>query len=141
IFERQSDQRFSIPGVGVGQNWLASAGLRPEKIDAAEVGYYGDWRALRVVLDVRAFDERIKDFVEIADRTVPASVGAINGTAPTFINGRTLRMRGIEYQATWRPFESTRVMLSQNFTDADFPTDGQFLSVPRHTTAIAWFQR
>ena len=141
VFERQSDQRFTIPGPGVVQNWLATAGLRPEKIDAVEAGYYGDLRALRTVLDVRVYEERIKDFVQITRLTVPASVGASNTLAPTFTNGRTLRMRGIEYQATWRPWESTRVMLSQSYANADFPTDGEYLSVPRNTTALAWFQR
>jgi len=140
-FESRANQQFSIPGVGPAQNWLATAGLRPEKVDAAEIGYYGDWRALRTVLDVRVFNERIEDFVQIARTEVPASTGAINATAPTFVNGRTLRTRGIEYQATWRPYESTRVLLSQSYVRTDYPTDGEFLSVPRNTTSIAWFQR
>jgi len=140
-FERQSNQIFAIPGVGVAQNWLATAGLRPEKVDAAEVGYYGDWRALRMVLDVRVFNERIEDFVQIAPTVVPAEVGALNATAPSFVNGRTLRTRGIEYQATWRPFDTSRVLLSQSHVRTDYPTDGDFLSVPRNTTSIAWFQR
>ena len=49
-------------------------------------------------------------------------------------------MRGIEYQATWRPVESTRLMASQSFVNPDFPIDGQYLSVPRVTGALAWFQ-
>jgi iron complex outermembrane receptor protein len=141
IFERQADQRFAIPGTGYLQNWLATPGLRAEKLDAVELGYYGELRPLRLVLDVRAYEERIKDFIRIERWTAPLGAGALNGAGPSFVNGRTLRMRGLEFQATWRPFASTQIVASQSFVNADFPTDGEFLSVPRSTTSLAWFQR
>jgi iron complex outermembrane receptor protein len=140
-FERASNQRLDIPGAGVAQNWLATPGLRPEKLTAVEAGYYGDWRSLRATLDARIFDERVKDFVEITEAPVPASAGVLNPTASSFVNGRTLRMRGAEYQLAWRPLESTRLLLSQSYVDTDFPIDGSVLSVPRNTTALGWFQR
>jgi iron complex outermembrane recepter protein len=51
-----------------------------------------------------------------------------------------MTMRGIEYQATWRPSATTRVIASQSFVDPDFSIDDDF-SVPRNTGAVAWLQR
>jgi iron complex outermembrane receptor protein len=140
VFERQADQRIDFAGAGFAQNWLASAGVRAEKLRASEVGYYGDWRELRATLDVRAFHERIEDFLRVGERAVPPAAGALNSDASTFVNDRTLTMRGVEYQALWRPLGATRVMVAQSFVDADFPIDGDFLSVPRNTSSLAWLQ-
>jgi iron complex outermembrane receptor protein len=140
IFERQANQQLHIPGIGFLQNWLATPGLRPEKIDATELGYYGDWRNLQLAVDVRAFDERIRDFIQISSIPVPAGSGALNPNTKSFLNDRTLRLRGIEYQATWRPYRSTQVIVSQSFVNTDFPDDGTFLSVPGNTTSIVWLQ-
>ncbi|MGP1609063.1 MAG: TonB-dependent receptor plug domain-containing protein [Burkholderiales bacterium] len=141
IFERQANQRLDVPGVGVLQNWLATPGLRGEKIDATELGYYGDWRDLQLAVDVRAFDERISDFIQISTVPVPAAAGTLNTNTKSFINDRTLRLHGVEYQATWRPYRSTQITVSQSFVNTDFPDDGTFLSVPGNTTAIVWLQR
>jgi iron complex outermembrane receptor protein len=141
IFERAADQRIVVPGVGLVQNWLGYAGIRPEELQSTEVGYYGDWRALRATVDVRAFDERIRNFMEIIGRPVPPGNGAFNPVANSFANARELNLRGVEYQAAWRPTATTQLMAGQSFVNPDFAIDGQFLSVPRVTGSLAWLQR
>jgi iron complex outermembrane receptor protein len=140
IFERAGNQRLIAPGVGFVQNWLAFSGISAEELTTTEIGYYGDWRPLQATLDVRAFHERIGNFMRLADRST-AGTGALNPTANSFANARELTMRGIEYQAGWRPTGSTQLMASQSFVDPDFPIEGEFLSVPRVTGSLAWLQR
>lgn len=141
VFERAANQALPIPGVGIAQNWLADPSVRPERLRAAELGYYGDWRSLRTSLDVRVFEERVEDFLQVIRVPVPAALGAINATTGAFANGRTMRLQGFEYQLAWRPTGSTRLTVAQSFVDANFPIDGDFISVPRNTGSVAWFQR
>ena len=140
VFERQANQFFGIPGVGLQQNWLGFAALRPEELTATEVGYYGDWRELNTAVDVRVFEERISNFMRIVRRPAPPGFDVLVPSANSFANRGEMTMRGVEYQVNWRPSGTTQVMASQSFVDPDFSIDDDF-SVPSRTGAIAWLQR
>ncbi len=91
--------------------------LPPERLDAWEIGYLGDWRDWRSSLDVRLFSEKISNRLfridmGYGDTAVPSS------TIPI----QNVHIQGVEYQFKWQPFEATRIVLNQAFAhiDSDF---------------------
>lgn len=125
--------------------------LKPERLDTYEIGYLGDWRAIRMSLDVRVFDEHIPNrqmrvFIEPPDPDYSAAV-------------QKVRMFGVEYTWKWQPLDATRLMVSQSFIrsrsefldsadvaamdPAKLPNLDLFTerSAPRHSTAILLSQQ
>ena len=85
-----------------------------ERMDTLELGYLGDWRSLRMSLDVRVFHEKVYDRLLVIDRdagadSIPDGMLAI----------QDIRMQGLEYQWRWQPFDSTRLVVNQAFIDSD----------------------
>lgn len=104
----------------------ASGNLQPERIDAQEIGYLGDFRASRLFADVRIFRELV------SDRIVPVAVSLTApdceligllaggcGEATDFLNGQDLEIQGVEYQLRWRPRRATELTLNQTFIHID----------------------
>jgi len=96
--------------------------MPPERMDTLEIGYLGDWRKLRMSLDVRVFQERIKNRLLVIDR---------DDLDPTIADGmepvQNLRIRGLEYQFKWQPFATTRLIVNQAFIKsvADFTAEAE----------------
>lgn len=107
------------------QYYLAAPGLAAEHVDSFEIGYLGEWKALRASLDVRAFHERIPNRIQIAPYPLPQAyaddretiaqrnLGAAPfpyGRADAALNLERTTIQGYEYQARWQPFETTRLI-------------------------------
>ncbi|MDD2662571.1 MAG: TonB-dependent receptor [Dechloromonas sp.] len=99
------------PGVTTRDIFVANPGLAAERMDTWEIGYLGDWRSLRMSLDVRLFNERIPNRL-LQAFTEPDTMAPV----------QKIDIRGAEYQWKWQPFDATRLMLAQSFVDiaADF---------------------
>lgn len=135
IFDYRGDYRLKVE---YGGNVLydryvfaADRELRPERMDAWELGYLGGWRAWRASLDVRLFQEKIRDRLYIIDRDVSNVTGNSIPSLTTPI--QDVRIRGIEYQFKWQPFEPTRLVFSQTFTDIDSDYLASALAYPSGT--------
>lgn len=88
----------------------ADRDMKSERLDTWEIGYLGDWRNWRMSLDVRLYDERVKDRLYTYDRArgndmVPDLTGPI----------QDVHIYGLEYQWKWQPFEPTKLMVNQSF--------------------------
>lgn len=109
------------------RTYLGVPGLAAEHVDSFELGYLGEWKALRASLDVRAFHERIPNRIQIVPYPLPAArsddemsmllrTDAINsamypyGRADSALNLERTTIQGYEYQARWQPFETTRLI-------------------------------
>ncbi len=92
-----------------------------EKLRSIDVGYLGDWKSLRMSLDVRAFREFIPNRLMTVSRSL-AEFGLcdIRGCGNTYADFVTpvqqVRIQGIEYQWRWQPREATRLIFNQAFT-------------------------
>lgn len=167
LFESRGDERL-VPDVSpfFARNYLAGRGIRSERIDAAELGYLGEFAALRTTVDLRLFHERIPNRILAAPRVLQSPNCEFNPTDSDFpagcghadyaVNGESVTLRGIEYQVRWQPFERTRIMLNQAFIDIGqhfraFETsasasslaraaDRSLLSSPSHSTSLLWMQ-
>lgn len=147
-FDAKGDQRV-VPTISFpplfDRTYLAMPRVQSESIDVAELGYLGEFHSLRASLDVRLFDERIDNRIMQAPRNLappyceqtgfPVSpCGSANYTD----NAEWVRIRGFEYQLKWQPFESTRLLLNQAFTEIDQRFLDSFLAT---TSAVSGLKR
>lgn len=131
LFELRGDWRTAVlPGVGV----RASGGLRPERLVSNEIGYLGEFAALGLRVDVRAFEESGSSIARYFG-------GAINDV----VNKDPYRKRGWEMQMNWQPRAETRILLNHSVigirseaTGATKQTDE--LSAPSRASAFMWFE-
>jgi iron complex outermembrane receptor protein len=134
LFELKADVRYYLSGVQVARTYAASGRANAESVETRELGYLGEMPKLRLTLDVRAFEERLKDIIR-PFRNPPS--------APNdYINNQGFRIRGIEYQARWKPLADTEIWLNQSFlTTTHTDRIQNDLATPRHIATLAWFQR
>ena len=142
--------------------FASSGNLNPEKLYSQEIGYFGNLRALRLTVDLRAYIEKMRDVIAIdPNRYIPGYLSGVipAGTITTlgplpfsvpvnaplpvtdFVNTTGFETRGLEYQLRWRPFDTTEIWVNQAFqkTFLDGGADNPY--APTHATTIAWFQK
>ncbi|MDP1652788.1 MAG: TonB-dependent receptor [Rhodocyclaceae bacterium] len=117
----------------------SSGNVGPEQMLSRELGYFGNFREWRLTLDVRAFDERMREIVVMRGRTL-AEVLAGKGVAD-FVNLGAFKTRGLEYQLRWKPFETTEFWVNQAFERTAWDASASQPYPPTHATTIAWFQK
>lgn len=106
------------------RRFYANRDLEPERIDSVELGYLGDWKALRMSLDVRAFHEHIPNRIIELTQLAPGLCQITSGppftcstpNVNTELNAQRVSIEGIEYQWRWQPLEGTRLLFNQAFT-------------------------
>jgi len=119
-----------------------------------EIGYLGEFRRLRLSLDVRAFDEAIDGIVRAStyahtgflDDLSMLLTGKHARDTRDYINGAGgPHIYGWEYQARWQPYAGTRIILNQSFVriqSQETESQGyvETRNAPTQLTSIAWFQ-
>lgn len=136
IYDYRADYRLRVENAGVvvldRYLFAADRSLKPEAMDTWEIGYLGDWRAWRASLDIRLFDETIRNRHYTIDRNANSDlVPAL--TTPI----QDVRIHGMEYQFKWQPFEPTRLVLNQSFAKLDAEYLGSALAYPNGTLSQA----
>ncbi|MGE5472268.1 MAG: TonB-dependent receptor plug domain-containing protein [Bacteroidota bacterium] len=122
------NEKVTLPSPYYEYVYAGVPNLPPERLDSWEIGYLGNWRAWRASLDVRLFSERIHDRLFVVD------MGANNANVPSStIPIQNVRIKGIEYQFKWQPFEATRVLLNQTFAHIDSAYLASALAYPNTT--------
>lgn len=139
LMEDKGDVRlYSGSGVFLGRLFQSLTMLRPERVLAREISYLGEFRRYGLTLDARIFDEHLSDLVT-SKPTFPLS------TTRTFLNAYRAHIRGMEYEAKWRPLAGTTISLSQSFVrilgvekleGADTTPADMMQSAPTHRTTI-----
>ncbi len=116
----------------VTYQFRADPNMPSEQLDTWEIGYLGDWRAWRTSLDVRLFSEKVQDRLFYID------TGSGNNAVPSSAMPiQDVRIRGIEYQLKWQPFDTTRLVLNQAFAHIDAGYLDAALVNPNSTLATA----
>ena len=110
------------------RRFLGDEHMPAEKLESMELGYLGEWKPLRMSLDVRLFEEKIPNRLMVISRSLPLSLCDIRDTNGTCAGStsadyttavQNVSIHGIEYQWRWQPFDSTRLMLGQAFLNID----------------------
>lgn len=105
--------------------------LPAESLDTLELGYLGDWKALRMSLDVRGFRERI------GNRLFQIDPDRRDNLGDSMFPIQDIRIEGVEYQWRWQPLDATRLMVSQSFIGIDSAFTDTALALPRSTLRSA----
>jgi iron complex outermembrane recepter protein len=95
--------------------------LPAELLESWELAYLGDWRGLRMSLDVRTFREKITDRLML--------VRPANSATPTPHSERSIQdiaIQGYEAQWKWEPLHTTQLLLnySRIRINSQFSSDG-----------------
>ncbi|NMF87865.1 TonB-dependent receptor plug domain-containing protein [Aromatoleum petrolei] len=146
----------------------ASGHLDKEVIDVTEIGYLGDFREQGVFVDVRLFEEKVKDRIMPVSLTLSPpdcevrGLGRLRRRPPEcgsyidYMNAQDLDIRGAEYQLRWSPTGGTQFTLNQSFIAIDSKANAEFSalgrrdavkaerhmdnSAPRRATMLRWVQ-
>lgn len=114
-----------------------SGNARPERIDATELGYLGEFRRFGVTADVRVFEEKVRSLLSYSKPCANCPNDLVNKDANV--------QRGWETQLRWQPAAGTRILV--NHTELRLIPDASSTSpqdaglAPRHFSTLAWFQR
>jgi iron complex outermembrane recepter protein len=140
-YEQFADVRYSWNGHLLEVATLASGNVQPESVFSREVGYLGVLPQLGLNLDVRAFHERIDQFITQMNSTRPKD----------YANTENFSIHGLEYQLKWQPWNGTRIMFNQtylNFSLIDHGIEnglavdyGNALPAPKLASTLTWFQK
>jgi len=143
LFEEHGDLRFLLGGILLLQNFTPPASLKPERIDALELGYLGRFPAWNGTLDVRVYRERIYDFISdrgVLSPLVPPPLFS-PATAMMFNSDHPIVSRGIEAQLRVRPFESTDLLAGYAHARLSGAPGTLDASAPRNSGSLTWIQR
>jgi len=106
-YEKFADLRFVYKGKLLGLNTVSSGKVEPESMLVQEVGYLGNFPSVRMNLDVRVFNEQIGGFIRQQNSTLPRDYG----------NDEDVSIKGLEYQAKWKPWTETEIVWNQSYTE------------------------
>ena len=136
-YEQFADVRFSWQGRVLRVTTLARGNVRPESVQATELGYLGDFPAARANLDVRVFHELIGGYIQQRNATNPKD----------YENRENFSIRGLEYEMKWRPWQGAQLVLGQAWVNIGLPDGGPHsdsglsLVAPRLATTLSLFQK
>lgn len=134
IFELAADVRYYANGNPIAHYYQASGNAKAELLDTRELGYFGNFRDARLTLDVRAYDERMRDGLDrINSQPTPFD----------FTNRLAFNVRGLEYQMRWKPRDDTEILLNQSFTHLKWVSEDsqQNNQPPARATTFVLFQK
>ncbi|WP_244860839.1 TonB-dependent receptor plug domain-containing protein [Aromatoleum petrolei] len=131
--------------------------LPAERLDSWEVGYLGDWKDWNMSLDVRRFQEHIRDRLFQIDPNRRDDLG------DSMFPIQDIRIDGVEYQWKWQPLARTRLAVAQSFVSigSDYTQEVQAQpfgtltsrdrrrridalardSAPRRASSLLWIQK
>ena len=136
LLEFKGDIRYDLSAYRLPpvRFWAGNPDIRPERLESREISYLGQFRPLQLTLDVRAYDERLKDGI------------SYSGAAPrVFGNVLDFSVRGIEYQLGWEPWRGSRLRWQQSFSRLEWADPQRNLIAqyqpPARASALAWMQQ
>lgn len=148
LYETQGRvEKRDVGGTSLMNIAYLAQGVEPERLDTLEVGYLGEFKAVRASVDLRVFHERMPNRIQILPLALPANnpdnqdsifnryYYELNrpypyGRADGAINIEHAVITGYEYQWRWQPFEGTRLIynharinIQANLSDPSIVTD------------------
>jgi iron complex outermembrane recepter protein len=140
LFEQKSDWRVRDEnGQTLYIKYLSRGGLVPERVNAADLVYQGQWKPLNMAFDLRLFREEITRLITSEFYILPDSKTQ-NAVAYDLRNNANATQQGAEYQIRWKPFTGTTLALSEYRASTISSKSAVQASVPRAAKSMVWTQ-
>ena len=145
VFARYADIRAIDPASGqvLVRPYLPNPDLEQTRVSAREIGYLGRFETWNTTLDVRVFEEDIRDFVVRVPRPDPVPAPLLSsflGSTRYENLDSAVRLRGIEYELSTRPRPGTELRVAHAILDRNSSHPGiEDRSAP-YSAAVSWLQ-
>ncbi|MBR0567545.1 TonB-dependent receptor [Azoarcus sp. L1K30] len=152
LFEREADTRVVDPHYGLIQiRHQGNPDLKPQRIDAFELGLLQQLPQIQGNLDVRVFREHIHDYIvreSLAPMLTPADnvfpdpnlfQRILGGTRWANSEG-TVRLNGIEYQLRLKPWKDGQLVFNHTMIQARAQQPEIQATVAPYTASLTWLQ-
>lgn len=148
LFERNADVQI-VDDTGKLLQWRQqpNRGLRPQRIDAFEIGLLGVLDEYHSTLDVRLFHERIDDLIvrnavaAAGPSILPPALAARLGSTRWENYTGEVRLSGIEYQLRTRPWRGTEFILAHSVIDRHAADERIRSNTAPYSASLSWLQR
>lgn len=140
-FEKYGNVRYEWKGLPLTVITASRGQIEPERLVTRELGYLGSLAALRMDIDVRAFEERIGGFVRQVVYALPPGSTLIPSNPRDYVNSEDFTIQGLEYQLTWQLWRDARVILGQSFTNVRSRDLGSATAAPEQATTLMVSQK
>ncbi|MCK6408339.1 TonB-dependent receptor [Thauera sp.] len=150
LFERNADVRIiDDHGRLLQHRQFPNPALRPQRIDASEIGLLGVFGEHRSTFDLRLFRERIDDLIVrnpvdaalLAGSVLPRPLRELlGGTRWENYAGR-VQLSGLEYQVNLKPWRGTEFILAHSMIRRDADDDRIRRNVAPYSASLSWLQR
>jgi iron complex outermembrane recepter protein len=122
---------YSLGGQELGRIRQGNPGIQPERLRSQEISYFGHLRPLNLMVDLRAYRERLTDIVSV--------------NRDKLVNEEGFTLKGVEYQLSWTPRPGSRLQWQQSFNQLDWDDpkrDAAFRhQPPARASTLAWWQQ
>lgn len=145
VFARYSDIRAIDPASGavLVRPYLPNPDLKQTRVGASEIGYFGRFETWSTTLDVRVFEENIRNFVVRVPQPDPVPAPLLSpflGSTRYENLDSAVRLRGIEYELSTRPRPGTELRVAHAIIDRDSSHPGiEDRSAP-YSAVVSWIQ-
>ena len=107
-YEKYANVRYYLGGVLADSTDVARGNVVAEKVEVRELGYLAELPGSRLSLDLRVFDERVRDLIGQITYNDPASGGS--GDVNDYTNNEDFDIRGYEAQLRWKPWSGGQLI-------------------------------
>ena len=124
-FEKYGNVRYYDPSSGapLAVTTVARGGVGSEEVLSNEIGYLGEFPQLGMSIDVRGFQEEVRNLIGVRTYTFPlgracVASSALYPCASDFFNNGSFKIQGYEYQLKWKPWRDGQLIYSQAVVDS-----------------------
>lgn len=125
-FEKYANVRYYNPADGtlVGVTDVARGGASTEVVQSREIGYLGEFPAMGLSVDVRGFEEQVSDVINARNYNFPGVGQTCASSSPDYpcardyVNDRSFKIHGYEYQIKWKPWNDGQLIYTQAVLDS-----------------------
>jgi iron complex outermembrane receptor protein len=121
--------------------WVGNENLKPERIIAYELGYHANLLKRNVGIDLKYYQEKLRDLIVFDQNAIPNPTDPILGEYLIYDNLTDANINGIEASVELQPRAETRLIMSHSYTEIDsknpnISSSKLAKSGPAHTTSM-----
>jgi iron complex outermembrane receptor protein len=136
VLEKYSDTRYTYSNMLLQVTSLSRGNVQPESVLTRELGYLADFPKWGAKLDVRAFEERVSNFVGYVNYTLPVGTSLLASAPKDYVNQEEFKVHGFEYQWAWQPWRGSKLAFNQSYTNITFTKPQVDLGVPLYAPEL-----